>query len=152
MQRMDPVVGLMSGTSMDGVDAALVETDGEEAVRPLRFVSLPYDEAERTAIRKALGAGDAQRIRGAETVVTKAHIRAVRHLLAGAGAPAVKAIGFHGHTVDHRPQEGFTLQVGDAGRLGRWRRLRRRSPRPDASRNLPGAARRTRRRNSPRVG
>ncbi len=116
---MDLLIGLMSGTSMDGVDAALLETDGEDAVRPRAFVSLPYEGQERGAIRSALGAGDPEAVRDAETVVTAAHIRAVRHLLAETGAPDVRAIGFHGHTLDHRPHDRFTLQVGDAGRLAR---------------------------------
>ncbi len=114
---MDLMIGLMSGTSMDGVDAALLETDGEDAVRPLGFVSLPYSEAERTAIRAALGAGNERKVRAAGTVVTDAHIRAVAHLLEETGAQRVTAIGFHGHTLDHRPHDRFTLQTGDAGRL-----------------------------------
>ena len=116
---MDLTIGLMSGTSMDGVDAALLETDGENAVRPLGFVSLPYNEAERAAIRAALGAGDAKKVRAAGTVVTDAHIRAVLHLLNKTSAQGVAAIGFHGHTLDHRPQDRFTLQVGDAARLAK---------------------------------
>ncbi len=116
---MDLTIGLMSGTSMDGVDAALLETDGEDAVRPLAFASLPYEDQEREAIRSALGAGSKRTVRAAETVVTEAHIRAVRHLLAETGARGVRAVGFHGHTLDHRPQDRFTLQVGDAARLAR---------------------------------
>ncbi len=116
---MDVFLGLMSGTSMDGVDAALLETDGEEAVRPLDFVSLPYDDREKEAICSALGAGDPEKVRLAETVVTDAHIRAVRRLRSGAGARDISAIGFHGHTLDHRPQDRFTLQAGNAGRLAR---------------------------------
>ncbi len=115
---MDLLVGLMSGTSMDGVDAALLETDGEERARPLDFLSLPYSEAERDAIRAALGGRDPARAQAAGEVVTEAHIRAAQALLAGSGA-APKAIGFHGHTLDHRPAERFTLQVGDAARLAR---------------------------------
>ena len=116
---MDLTIGLMSGTSMDGVDAALLETDGEDAVRPLGFVSLPYDDREREAIRAALGAGDERKVRAAETVVTEAHIRAVRHLLKKTGSQGITAIGFHGHTLDHRPQDRLTRQTGDAGRLAR---------------------------------
>ena len=116
---MDLTIGLMSGTSMDGVDAALLETDGEDAVRPLGFVSLPYSEAERAAIRAALGAQDGEKVRAAGTVVTDAHIRAVFHLLEKTGARGITAIGFHGHTLDHRPQDRFTLQVGDPARLAR---------------------------------
>ena len=116
---MDLTIGLMSGTSMDGVDAALLETDGEDAVRPLGFVSLPYRETEQAAIRAALGAGDGEKVRIARTVVTEAHIRAVFRLLEKTGARRVTAIGFHGHTLDHRPQDRFTLQVGDAARLAR---------------------------------
>ena len=51
--------------------------------------------------------------------MTAAHIRAVRRLLAETGARSVRAIGFHGHTLAHRPEDRFTLQVGDAGRLAR---------------------------------
>ncbi len=116
---MDLTIGLMSGTSMDGVDAALLETDGEDAVGPLGFVSLPYRETEQAAIRAALGAGDGEKVRIARTVVTEAHIRAVFRLLEKTGARRVTAIGFHGHTLDHRPQDRFTLQVGDAARLAR---------------------------------
>ena len=116
---MDLVIGLMSGTSMDGVDAALLETDGEDAVRPRGFIFLPYEDREKETIRSALGAGDREAVRAAETVVTEAHIRAVRHLLAGTGARDARAIGFHGHTLDHRPEDRFTLQVGDAARLAR---------------------------------
>src|SRR3546814_1178374 len=47
-------VGMMSGTSMDGVDAALVETNGTEHVRPVDFMSLPYGAAGRDALRLAL--------------------------------------------------------------------------------------------------
>ena len=43
---MDLLIGLMSGTSMDGVDAALLETDGEDVVQPRGFVYLPYDDRE----------------------------------------------------------------------------------------------------------
>ncbi len=116
---MDLLIGLMSGTSMDGVDAALLETDGEDAVRPRAFVSLPYDNREREAIRSALGARAPDKAHVAEAVVTNAHIRAVQCLLAETGAPDVRAVGFHGHTLDHRPEDRFTLQVGDAGRLAR---------------------------------
>src|SRR3546814_18760251 len=48
-------IGLMSGTSMDGVDAALIETDGEDMVRPLAFVSQPYADTERDVLRAAMG-------------------------------------------------------------------------------------------------
>ena len=116
---MDLMIGLMSGTSMDGVDAALLETDGEDAVRPQGFVSLLYGDREKQTIRSALGAGDPEKVQAAETVVTDAHIRAVRHLLAETGARDARAVGFHGHTLDHRPEDRFTLQVGDAGRLAR---------------------------------
>ena len=116
---MDLTIGLMSGTSMDGVDAALLETDGENAIRSLGFVSLPYYETERATIRAALGAGDGKKVRAAGTVVTDAHIRAVFRLLEKTGSQGITAIGFHGHTLDHRPQDRFTCQVGDAGRLAR---------------------------------
>ena len=47
MAEISKVIGLMSGTSLDGVDAALIETDGEDMVRPLAGLTIPYGEETR---------------------------------------------------------------------------------------------------------
>jgi len=119
MAAVRRALGLMSGTSMDGVDAALLETDGERVARLGPWLTLPYDEAMRTRIRGVLGhVGD---VAGAAGALADWHARAVARLLAQAGLAAadVDVIGFHGHTVLHRPQEGRTVQIGDAARLAR---------------------------------
>ncbi len=117
------VIGLMSGTSADAVDAALVETDGEGAVRLVAAVERPYAPAERAQIRDAarralaLAAPSAEpAIREAERMLTLAHAEAVRLL---PGWERAELIGFHGATVAHRPERGWTWQIGDAGLLAR---------------------------------
>jgi anhydro-N-acetylmuramic acid kinase len=117
------VVGLMSGTSADAVDAALVETDGEQVVRLVAAAERPYAPAERARIREA-----AQRARTfpapaadpaiveAERTLTLAHAEAVRML---PGWERAELVGFHGATVAHRPDLGWTWQIGDAGLLAR---------------------------------
>lgn len=117
------VIGLMSGTSADAVDAALVETDGESHVRLLATHERPYAPAERAAIRAAaevaLGmehpAPD-PRIAEAERMLTLAHAEAVAALH---GGEAADLIGFHGATIAHRPDRGWTWQMGDAALLAR---------------------------------
>ena len=54
MAEISKVIGLMSGTSLDGVDAALIETDGEHMVRPLAGLTIPYGEETRALLRAAL--------------------------------------------------------------------------------------------------
>ncbi len=104
--------GTMSGTSMDGVDAAILETDGEriEAFGPTAY--RPYAEAERAAIRAALGRwpGEAG-VAAAARAVEAAHVEA----LAGLGEAEVA--GFHGQTLAHEPRGRGTHQAGDGGRL-----------------------------------
>ncbi len=116
---MQTVVGLMSGTSMDGIDAALVRTDGERRVEPLAFVTIPYEDGFRTALRSCLGGKGP--VEAVERAVTDAHADAVRRLLAEAGteAAAVDLIGFHGHTIFHDPARRRTWQIGDGARLAR---------------------------------
>ncbi len=114
---MQTVVGLMSGTSMDGIDAALVRTDGVDRVEPVAFLSTPYGNGFRSRLRACLGGkGD---VADVERDLTEAHAAAVLRLLAEAGVPAraVDLIGFHGHTILHAPEERRTWQIGNGALL-----------------------------------
>lgn len=121
-------IGLMSGTSRDGIDAALIETDGYDHVRPLGFLSLPYEEDVRERLAQACSAALAlarpvphEAIDLVAEEVTALHAEAVGRLLDRSGmAPGeVGVVGFHGHTVAHRPDRGWTWQIGDSRALAR---------------------------------
>ncbi|MFT5438694.1 MAG: anhydro-N-acetylmuramic acid kinase [Alphaproteobacteria bacterium] len=110
-------LGLMSGTSMDGIDVALVWTDGRNFVEPGESFAVSYDASLREAIRTALGGmGPVAEV---ERRLTEAHISAVHSLLdkAGLRPEEITVIGFHGHTILHRPEERRTWQIGDSGLL-----------------------------------
>ncbi len=108
-------VGLMSGTSLDGIDAALVETDGESLIFPGPSLTLAYPESLRELLLAA--PTDPATVRD----MTDHHAEAVDALMEKAGIDAgqVSVLGFSGQTVAHAPQEGWTWQTGDAGRLAR---------------------------------
>jgi anhydro-N-acetylmuramic acid kinase len=110
-------LGLMSGTSCDGIDAALVETDGRAAISCGPWLSEPYDAAFQSRLRSVLGGrGD---VAAVERELTERHARAVRDLLGknGLAAPHVGVIGFHGQTILHEPERGRTWQIGDGALL-----------------------------------
>jgi anhydro-N-acetylmuramic acid kinase len=119
-------VGLMSGTSLDGIDAALIETDGEGHVRPIAFRSEPYSEAARRQLQDVTRLAltyerprQSPEIVAAAELLTRRHSLAVHQLMAQASVPLdhVKVIGFHGQTVAHRPDRGWTWQIGDGAAL-----------------------------------
>ncbi len=117
MGEVRTAIGLMSGTSMDGIDAAWLRTDGETVVEIGGFASTPYDPDLRGRLRGVLGGtGD---VDGVADAITRAHADAVNGLLKkSALAPEnIDVIGFHGHTVLHRPEVGRTWQIGDGGLL-----------------------------------
>ena len=110
-------LGLMSGTSLDGIDAALLRTDGRGRAQPGAWATHAYDDGLRDRLRASLGGrGDVMAV---QRDVTIAHADAVAALLAKAGvaADAVDVIGFHGHTIVHRPEEAITWQIGDGALL-----------------------------------
>jgi len=113
-------IGLMSGTSLDGIDAALIRTDGHSFVECVGWVTIPYDDELREKLRSCLGKKEDVdgRIRMIEIEMTRAHAAAVDYLLAKTGhhPKEVDIIGFHGQTIYHDPAAGFTWQIG-AGSL-----------------------------------
>ena len=113
-------IGLMSGTSLDGVDAAWLETDGERIGAFGPSLTLPYNDRLRADLRRILDHAatldpDDRRLKSAEARLTEYHARAVAAL----GREA-DLIGFHGQTILHQPDRRRTWQIGDAAELA-WR-------------------------------
>jgi anhydro-N-acetylmuramic acid kinase len=110
-------IGLMSGTSMDGIDVALIKTDGQNVIECGPSLTVPYADAFKDRLRRMLGpAGRAQAGAAAvERDLTLLHAEAVKRLLARSGLAAadIDLIGFHGHTVHHDPKNRITVQLGD---------------------------------------
>ena len=116
-------VGLMSGTSMDGVDAALIETDGQSIKRFGPVHHAAYDEPFRKRLRAVLGEkpDDSATWLEISTAITEKHADVVLQLLEmnGIESATIDVIGFHGHTVWHQPAAGETCQIGDGALLSR---------------------------------
>ncbi|MGI3776159.1 MAG: anhydro-N-acetylmuramic acid kinase [Janthinobacterium lividum] len=114
-------IGLMSGTSLDGVDAAVIDTDGERVADLGPRLTLPYPPALRTTLRTlidraahdALPADDPDLLAATEALTLR-HAEAVAAL-----ATPCDLLGFHGQTILHRPERRLTWQIGDAALLAR---------------------------------
>lgn len=107
-------VGLMSGTSLDGVDAALVRIAGRESVELMGFRTDPYAPAERRAILEAIHGGTARDLALLNVVLGERLAAATLALLAAGGVDrtALSFVASHGQTVWHEPRRA-TLQLGD---------------------------------------
>lgn len=115
-------LGLMSGTSLDGVDVAVIDTDGERIAGFGPAATYPHAEATREAVRAVFGATRRSAATDAATgAITTAHIDAVRRFVLeqGVDLASIDIVGFHGQTITHRPREGFTWQIGDGAALAR---------------------------------
>lgn len=114
-------IGLMSGTSMDGIDVAVVETDGTIVHKLGAFGSYPYVDELRSALKRVVGQ---MPVPGSELDrlvedITDAHAEAVQDFVGKANIDlsSVGLIGFHGQTIFHDPDNGVTCQLGDGRRL-----------------------------------
>ena len=109
-------VGLMSGTSADGIDAAIIETDGESVVQCVAATSMPYQPEFKDRIVAAYGRWDKDAgIAALETDMTRLHAELVGQILVSSGfsANSVDVLGFHGQTISHDATNGRTWQIGD---------------------------------------
>ncbi|MHA7970970.1 anhydro-N-acetylmuramic acid kinase [Rhizobium sp. CAU 1783] len=129
MAQLTRAIGLMSGTSMDGIDVAMLTTDGETVVERGPFLAVPYEPAFRDRLKKGLedARGITERsqrpggLADLERELTLRHADAVKAFLAkfDISSGDVDVVGFHGQTVLHRPEQALTVQIGDGPLLAR---------------------------------
>ena len=123
MTKMIPIIGLMAGTSIDGIDAALVMTDGHAITRTPFAATMPYADETRAAIFALMDTPHDQIHQDRHALdlnlgamIARDHANACNAIIAESGiTPSL--VGFHGQTILHDPDHGISIQLGNADEL-----------------------------------
>ncbi len=114
MIKKHKALGVISGTALDGIDLAIIETDGFDVHAYGRSASIPYPREIKDRIRSVLERQNDPEAPEIEKEITLFAADCIKDFL---GDEKVDVIGFHGHTIYHNPQEKITKQLGDGKML-----------------------------------
>jgi anhydro-N-acetylmuramic acid kinase len=117
MSKILTAMGMMSGTSLDGVDVAIIKTDGKQIKDFGPNITYPYSLEFKAKLQDCIN--HKKNILEVEKELTMLHYEAAKRLLDAneMGFPDIDIIGFHGQTIEHRPEQGLTWQIGNASLL-----------------------------------
>ena len=120
-------LGLMSGTSLDGIDVSIIKSDGEQYLEIIDDLYLKYDNQLKLKLKKVIDSCTAKdqlakipkEIDELEKELTLCHINACKLITEKNKNIKIDLIGFHGQTILHKPQKGYSIQIGDSKLLSK---------------------------------
>ena len=120
-------LGLMSGTSIDGIDASIIKSDGEHFVEIIDDMYLKYDNQLRSKLKRIIDVCSSKEefkklsknINEIEKEITLCHVKACKLIIKKNKNIKIDLVGFHGQTILHKPQEGYSIQIGDSKLLSK---------------------------------